>query len=93
MRLRKRICMITTLFMLSSVMMSSFFSPTTSAAYLPKNSEQSNGASNIALIYTGYYNPDNYGGANVENYSKDQILPYVGYLNDLCMNTTGQRPT
>ncbi|UNK16188.1 DUF4855 domain-containing protein [Paenibacillus sp. N3/727] len=82
MRLKKRISVLTAVFMFVSVGMSSIFSPVTSAAYLPKNSEKSNAASNIALIYTGYYNPDNYDGVKVGDYGKDQFLPYVGYLNE-----------
>ena len=52
------------------------------AEYLPKNNEKSNGASNILLVYTGYYNPDNYDGERVGDFDKEKFLPYVGYLDD-----------
>jgi len=55
--------------------------PSAYAAYIPKNDPKSNYASNIVLIYTGYYNPDNYQGERIGDYTKDRFLPYVGYLD------------
>ena len=52
------------------------------AEYFPKNDTNSNYASNIALIYTGQYNPDNYDGKRIGDYDKDKFMPYVGYLNE-----------
>ena len=60
----------------------SWLVPSASAAYLPKNDPRSNFASNIALIYTGYYDPANYDGESVGDYDKDKFLPYVGYLDE-----------
>ncbi|WP_019419635.1 DUF4855 domain-containing protein [Paenibacillus sp. OSY-SE] len=68
--------------LIAAFLMTSVLSPTASADYFPKDDEKSNHASNIALIYTGYYNPDNYDGVKVGDYNKDQFLPYVGYLNE-----------
>ncbi|WP_309118940.1 DUF4855 domain-containing protein [Paenibacillus sp.] len=56
--------------------------PAASAAYLPKRDPRSNFASNIALIYTGYYDPANYDGVPVGDYDKDKFMPYVGYLDE-----------
>ncbi|WP_054948820.1 DUF4855 domain-containing protein [Numidum massiliense] len=60
----------------------SLFAQSAFAAYLPKDDPKSNHASNIALIYTGYYDPNNYDGVKVGDYDKDKFLPYVGYLNE-----------
>ncbi|WP_082867231.1 DUF4855 domain-containing protein [Paenibacillus elgii] len=82
MNLKKRNCLLTALLVLASVIVTNFFPSVSLAAYLPKNSEKSNGASNIALIHTGYYNPNDYDGMKVGEYDKERFLPYVGYLND-----------
>ncbi|WP_127595506.1 DUF4855 domain-containing protein [Paenibacillus lautus] len=74
---KRSICLI-----LVSVMTAFLAIPAASAAYLPKNDPRSNYSSNIALIYTGYYNPANYDGENIGDYDKDKFLPYVGYLDE-----------
>lgn len=60
----------------------SLFVPQSFAAYFPKDNAKSDNASNIVLIYTGYYNPDNYDGEKMGDYNKDKFLPYVGYLDN-----------
>ncbi len=67
---------------LAFILAAAWMIPSASAAYLPKNDPRSNYASNIALIYTGYYNPVNYDGENIGDYDKDKFLPYVGYLDE-----------
>ncbi|UVI31820.1 DUF4855 domain-containing protein [Paenibacillus spongiae] len=68
-------------FLLAVMLVLSLWPSAASAAYFPKQHERSNYASNIALIYTGYYNPANYDGVRIGDFDKDQFLPYVGYLN------------
>ncbi|MCP1310759.1 hypothetical protein [Paenibacillus tyrfis] len=75
MNLKKRNCLLIALLMLVSVIVMSFFPSVSQAAYLPKNSEKSNGASNIALIYTGYYNPDDYDGMKVGTMTRTGSCP------------------
>ncbi|WP_044354752.1 hypothetical protein, partial [Paenibacillus sp. E194] len=62
MKVRKGISLLTASLMLASVIMTSFFSTVVSADYLPKNSDKSNGASNIAIMNTGYDNRENTNG-------------------------------
>ncbi|TQR46630.1 DUF4855 domain-containing protein [Paenibacillus popilliae] len=81
MKVKKSISLLTASFMLASVIMTSFFSTIVSADYLPKNSEKSNGASNIVIMNTGYDNRVNTNGTKRGEYGKDHFLPYVGYLN------------
>ncbi|MBS4219014.1 DUF4855 domain-containing protein [Bacillus sp. FJAT-49711] len=52
------------------------------AEYLPKDDPKSNHSSNIALIYTGYYDPANYDGERIGDFNKEKFLPYVGYLDE-----------
>lgn len=56
--------------------------PAVFASYIPKDDPKSNHSSNIVLLYTGYYNPDNYQGEHVGDYTKEKLLPYVGYLDE-----------
>ena len=69
-------------FVLACAMSVAGIVPAASSAYLPKNDPRSNFASNIVLIYTGYYNPANYDGENIGDYDKEKFLPYVGYLDE-----------
>ena len=78
MNLKKWNGLLTAFILLVSLIVTFLFPSVTFAAYLPKNSEKSNGASNMALIYTGYYNPDDYDGMKIGDYDKERFLPYVG---------------
>ncbi|MEH7235330.1 DUF4855 domain-containing protein [Bacillus sp. JJ1562] len=68
--------------LVSVMLVVSLFAPSAFAEYLPKETEISNYSSNIALIYTGYYDPKNYDGENIGDYDVEKFLPYVGYLNE-----------
>ncbi|MCJ8012172.1 DUF4855 domain-containing protein [Paenibacillus sp. KQZ6P-2] len=50
-------------------------------AYVPPGTDISNGAKNILLLYTGYYDPANYNGQQVGVYEKEKFKPYVSHLN------------
>lgn len=50
------------------------------ASYMPKGTDNSNGAKNILLVYSGYYNPSAY-GQQEGTWNEDKFMPYVAHLN------------
>jgi hypothetical protein len=51
-------------------------------AYIPKQDEKADGASNIMLVYAGYYDPRNYNGQEIGVWDREKFLPYVAHLNE-----------
>jgi hypothetical protein len=51
------------------------------AAYFPPGTSASGGIRDLALIYSGYYDPANYGGEDISEWPQSQFKPYVSYLD------------
>lgn len=52
------------------------------AAYFPPGGQNTGGMEDIVLIYSGYYNPVNYGGEDISAWPEEQFKPYTAFLNE-----------
>ncbi|MDI3312500.1 MAG: DUF4855 domain-containing protein, partial [Thermoanaerobacterium sp.] len=52
------------------------------SAYMLPGIDSSNGAKNILLVYTGYYNPANYNDEEIGVWDKNKFMPYVAHLDE-----------
>ncbi len=50
-------------------------------SYEPPGSPNTGGLRNIVLIYSGYYNPANYGGEDISAWPQEQFKPYTAFLD------------
>ncbi|MGN7170752.1 DUF4855 domain-containing protein [Paenibacillus cellulositrophicus] len=51
------------------------------AAYVPPGGPGTGGLQDIVLIYSGYYNPANYGGEDISAWPQEQFKPYASFLD------------
>ncbi|GAB2721087.1 DUF4855 domain-containing protein [Paenibacillus thermoaerophilus] len=63
-------------------MMAFLFPAKSEAAYFPPGSPGAGGMEDIVLIYSGYYNPANYGGEDISAWPEEQFKPYTAFLNE-----------
>ena len=76
MKMKKGIAAAMALLMLAMLM------PTkATAAYFPPGSASANGIEDLVLIYSGYYNPANYGGEDISAWPREQFKPYAAFVD------------
>lgn len=51
------------------------------AAYPAPGSASTGGIEDLVLIYSGYYNPANYGGEDISAWPREQFKPYTAFLD------------
>ncbi|ALS26563.1 hypothetical protein IJ21_11590 [Paenibacillus sp. 32O-W] len=56
-------------------------SPKAEAAYFPPDSPSGGELKDLVLIYSGYYNPANYGGEDISAWPREQFKPYTAFLD------------
>lgn len=56
-------------------------SPRAEAAYFPPNNPAGAYLKDLVLIYSGYYNPANYGGEDISAWPREQFKPYTAFVD------------
>lgn len=51
------------------------------AAYFPPGSSTANGIEDMVLIYSGYYDPANYGNEDISAWPRSQFKPYTAFVD------------